>query len=224
MELHEFEIAQRRAGPCAGEQTAPQGAAWIGGRRIERPDAAGRQHDRAGGQAEGDAVPLAYDAAHAAIGILHQAVESGDEGLDRRRRLHGAHQCVENRAARRVAPRADDAATAVGGLQPEGQRAVRLTVETGAEGDEPLDQTRTRLRNAKRHVRLGEPGARGKRIVRVQRGCIIRPHCGGDAALGPAGGRTYPATPAPTTITRSEGLRAKMLIRRPAAVRRSGSA
>ena len=80
----------------------------------------------------------------------------------------------------------------MGGLQPERQGAVRLPVEAGAEGDEPVDQARSRLGDAQGNLRLGQAGARGERVVRVERGRIVRAHRGGDAALCPTRGGSGP--------------------------------
>lgn len=199
MELDELHVGHRSAGPQRQRHPVPGGDRRVGGGREDLPHPAGGEHHRTG-QQRADAVLAALtqhvqgdpagraEPVRAVTGGAQQVQYEGVlDQPDPRVALHSGVQGPLHLGTCGVPASVHDPVRPVPALAGQHQRAVRVTIELGADPDqltEPgralLDQHPDRRRVAQPHPGdLGVPGMSRRGVGRVEDG--------GDAALRPPG-------------------------------------
>ena len=195
VELDELQVGRLRPAAQRERQSVAGGHWRVGGRRVDLPEPAGRQHHGAGVHGP-DAVGLTL-AEHVQRNAGRPAVR-GAQQVDGERMLdhlelgaraglgEGDQQRARDLRTGRVAASVRDPAAQVTAFPGQRQRTRRLAVELRAKVDEPPDGAGPigHERAHSSHVTDASPG--GQRVLKVLLRRVTRAQRGGNAALRPA--------------------------------------
>ncbi len=196
VKLHELGVGDggaRAGGECHGLAAR---VGRIGRHGVEAADAAGREHDGAGGKEIEGAVAARLgadeaDARHAAVRddeVLGVVVL---EEADRRRGAHGGDERLHDRGAGAVAGNAHDALRRVRGLAREHEVPLEIAIEGDAVGEEIADALGGLLGDGAGDGFVDDAGAGHDGVVGMRLGRVALADGGCDAALRPGARRAF---------------------------------